>query len=293
MHRERDLPMTTCRNNAANASAAADTPAAVHAADTLNTAGDTPPEAVRLSAEGIYKSFDGTAVLENVSLQLRRQEIVCLLGVSGAGKTTLFNILSGLIKPDDGTVRLDGEDITGQAGQVSYMLQKDLLLPYYTVVDNVALPLLIRGVAKPEARRRASEQFSDFGLEGMQEKYPSQMSGGMRQRAALLRTYLFSDRVALLDEPFSALDTITKGEMHRWYLKVMEHIHLSTLFITHDIDEAILLSDRIYILASKPGRIAAEIPIQRERPRSSEFTLSEEFLQYKRQILEVMGLRRQ
>lgn len=248
-------------------------------------------KANRLEARGISKSFDGVPILQDVSIRLAEKEIVCLLGVSGAGKTTLFNILSGLMQPDCGQVFLDGQEITGQAGQVSYMLQKDLLLPYYTVVDNVALPLLIHGTPKEEARRLAGQHFADFGLAGMQEKYPSQMSGGMRQRAALLRTYLFSDRVALLDEPFSALDTITKGEMHRWYLDVMERIHLSTLFITHDIDEAILLSDRVYILSGKPGRIAAEIAIRRGRPRDQEFTLSEEFLQYKREILKAMGLR--
>ncbi len=294
--------MSTCQNNArdveclqpaVNDCNAANVPSAGTRTNPADALHQTRHRGVRLSAAGIYKSFGNTMVLENVSLQLHEREIVCLLGVSGAGKTTLFNILSGLMKPDDGAVLLDGEDITGQAGQISYMLQKDLLLPYYTVVDNVALPLLIRGVAKPTARKRASEQFAAFGLEGTQENYPRQLSGGMRQRAALLRTYLFSDRVALLDEPFSALDTITKGEMHRWYLNVMERIHLSTIFITHDIDEAILLSDRVYILASKPGRIAAEVSIDRVRPRSSEFLLSEEFLHYKRRILEAMGLREQ
>ena len=208
----------------------------------------------RLVASHISKSFDGVKILDDVSIELREREIVSLLGVSGGGKTTLFNVISGLMMPEDGQVFLDGEDVTGKAGQVSYMLQKDLLLPYYTVVDNVALPLLIRGVPKKKAREEAAKHFADFGLAGMEQKYPGQLSGGMRQRAALLRTYLFSDKVALLDEPFSALDTITKGEIHRWYLDVMERIHLSTLFITHDIDEEILLSDRVYILAGRPGK---------------------------------------
>lgn len=244
----------------------------------------------RLEVCHVTKSFEGTEVLKDVSLFLREREIVSLLGMSGGGKTTLFHVISGLMKPDGGQVFLDGCEVTGKAGQISYMLQKDLLLPYETVADNVALPLRVSGVRKKEARAQAIAHFAAFGLAGTENKYPSQLSGGMRQRAALLRTYLFSDRVALLDEPFSALDTITKGELHRWYLEVMEQIHLSTLFITHDIDEAILLSDRVYILAGRPGRIAAEIPILRKRPRNREFTLSEEFLEYKRQILKAMEL---
>ena len=180
---------------------------------------------------------------------------------------------------------LDGRDITGQPGNISYMLQKDLLLPYRTIEDNVALPLLIKGENKKAARQKAGELFQEFGLEGTQKKYPKQLSGGMRQRAALLRTYMFSKNVALLDEPFSALDTLTKSDMHRWYLDVMDKIHLSTLFITHDIDEAILLSDRIYLLTGRPGRITEEIVIREPKPRRKDFNLTEEFLEYKKDIL--------
>lgn len=238
-----------------------------------------------LQVNDISKSFDNEKIIENISLQLRQGEIVSLLGVSGGGKTTLFNIIAGLSQPDQGTVLLDGEDITGKPGNVSYMLQKDLLLPYYTVLDNVALPLLIRGRSKQEARAEAAGHFAQFGLEGTEEKYPSQLSGGMKQRAALLRTYLFSEKVALLDEPFSALDMMTKQTLHEWYLDVMEKIRLSTLFVTHDIDEAILLSDRIYLLTGKPGQITKEICVKEKRPRGKDFQLSEEFLEYKREII--------
>lgn len=244
----------------------------------------------KLTAEGITKSYDGVKILENVSLELRDQEIVSLLGVSGAGKTTLFNVISGLSQPDCGHVFLKGSEITGQAGHVSYMLQKDLLLPYRSVVDNVALPLLLHGVPKKEARQKAGALFADFGLEGTQKKWPAQLSGGMRQRAALLRTYLSSEGVALLDEPFSALDTITKDTMHTWYLNVMQKIELSTLFITHDIDEAILLSDRIYVLAGRPGHMIAELPVTEPRPRTRDFTLTETFLGYKRRIIELLKI---
>ena len=168
------------------------------------------------------------------------------------------------------------------------MLQKDMMLPYKTMEDNVALPLIIKGEKKKAAREKVGQHFAEFGLEGTQKKYPHQLSGGMRQRAALLRTYMFSKEVALLDEPFSALDTMTKSEMHKWYLEVMDKIKLSTLFITHDIDEAILLSDRIYLLTGNPGKITEEIVITEPRPRKQEFTLTEEFLKYKKKILSLL-----
>lgn len=243
----------------------------------------------KLKVLGVSKSFDGEAVIQDIHIRLQEWELVSLLGISGGGKTTLFNVIAGLSQPDEGRVLLDGRDITGRPGNVSYMLQKDLLLPYRTIVDNVALPLLVKGVGKREARERAAAQFAQFGLEGTEKKYPSQLSGGMRQRAALLRTYLFSADVALLDEPFSALDMLTKGAVHSWYLDVMERIRLSTLFITHDIDEAILLSDRIYLLTGRPGRITGELEITEPRPRRKDFNLTGGFLDYKREILRRLG----
>ena len=242
----------------------------------------------KLEVKHVSKRFDGRPVLDDISIELNRGELVCLLGVSGGGKTTLFNVISGLLRPDAGRVLLDGRDITGQPGSISYMLQKDLLLPYRTIEDNVALPLVLRGVKKQAAREQVSPMFRQFGLEGTQKKYPAQLSGGMRQRAALLRTYLFSQDVALLDEPFSALDTLTKSAIHRWFLGVMEQIRLSTLFITHDIDEAILLSDRIYLLSGSPGTITGEIVIREPKPRPAEFNLTPEFLSYKRKILSML-----
>ena len=242
-----------------------------------------------LEVKDVTFSYDGvTPVLKDVSLTLHDGELVSLLGVSGGGKTTLFNVIAGLNRPQQGQVLLNGEDITGKTGKVSYMLQKDMLLPYRTVEDNVTLPMLIKGMKKKEAREKAGAYFAQFGIDGTQKKYPAELSGGMRQRAALLRTYLFSADVALLDEPFSALDTITKSEMHRWYLDVMEKIKLSTLFITHDVDEAILLSDRIYLLGGKPGEIVSELVIDAPKPRRRRFTLTEEFLAYKRQIIKTI-----
>ena len=239
-----------------------------------------------LSVNNIYKSFGDKKVLNGVSIEVNDGEIVSLLGVSGGGKTTLFNVISGIYTPDSGTVLLDGEDVTSKPGKVSYMLQKDLLFEYKKVIDNVSLPLVLKGKSKKEARSEADKYFKTFGLDGTQNSYPSGLSGGMKQRAALLRTYLSSNGVALLDEPFSALDTITRSKMHEWYLGVMNDINLTTLFITHDIDEAILLSDRIYILSE--GEIIDEITVNAEKPRSNDFALSEEFLEYKRKIIQLL-----
>ncbi len=255
-----------------------------------------------LRAEHVTKKYDGRIIIEDISLHLDKGELVSLLGLSGSGKTTLFHVLSGLTVPEEGRVLFRGEDITGKPGKVSYMLQKDLLLEHKKVIDNAALPLVLSGMRKKEARERASVFFQEFGLEGTQMKYPSQLSGGMRQRAALLRTYLSSvtsgadiagstgsEGAALLDEPFSALDTITRGQIHTWYLEVMEKIQLSTLLITHDIDEAILLSDRVCILTGSPGVIKDEIRILPPRKERNNFGLTQEFLGYKKQILQILA----
>ena len=239
-----------------------------------------------LEVQNVTFSYDDeTPVIQNIDLTLRKGELVSLIGVSGCGKTTLFNVIAGINKPQQGKVLLNGRDVTGKTGNISYMLQKDMLLPFRTVVDNVALPLILKGIPKRRARETAGAYFAQFGIEGTQKQYPAQLSGGMRQRAALLRTYLFSSEVALLDEPFSALDTLTKLDMHRWYLKVMDEIKLSTIFITHDIDEAVMLSDRVYLLGGKPGTITKEIVICEPKPRREDFILTEAFLDYKRQII--------
>ncbi len=241
-----------------------------------------------LTVSDVSKTFDNKEILKNISIELHKGELVSLLGISGGGKTTLFNIIAGLTMPDNGNISLNNTDITGVPGNVSYMLQKDLLLPYKTIIDNIALPLILKGYTKKDAYRKVSEYLEQFGLTETEHLYPSQLSGGMRQRAALLRTYLFSEQVALLDEPFSALDMLTKQEIHQWYLNVMEKIHLSTIFITHDIEEAILLSDRIYILTGQPGQITAEIKINQPKPRNLEFQLSDEFREYKKDILKCL-----
>ncbi len=244
---------------------------------------------MKLKATNITKSYNNCNVIQNVNINLDEGEIVSLLGISGVGKTTVFNILSGLVKPDVGKVFLKDKDITGIPGNVSYMLQKDQLFEFKTIIDNISLPLIIKGIKKEEARSIARSYLDKFGLENCEKSYPKQLSGGMRQRAAFLRTYLFSSEVALLDEPFSALDPFTKYNMYRWYLDIIKDIRLSTMFISHDIDEAILLSNRIYIMAGNPGEIVAEIKIINKPDDIIKFTLEEEFIKYKKQIIEAMN----
>lgn len=241
-----------------------------------------------LKAENITKVYDNAKVIDDISIELNKGEIVSLLGVSGVGKTTLFNILSGLLAPDSGEVWLGDEEITGKPGKISYMLQKDLLLPHKKIIDNISLPCVIQGMKKKEARERVMPLFAQFGLEGYEYKYPCQLSGGMRQRAAFFRTYMSSNGVALLDEPFSALDTLTKSAMHKWYLDVMKRIDMSTIFITHDIDEALMLSDRIYVLSGKPGIIKDEICIDQAKPRDEEFQFTENYITYKKRIMQAL-----
>ena len=241
-----------------------------------------------LRAEHITKQYGDKTIIRDISAHLDSGELVSLLGLSGAGKTTLFHVLSGLVTPEEGRVFLEEEDISGKPGRISYMLQKDLLLPHKKIIDNVSLPMLLKGTPKNEAREKADPLFREFGLEGTQYLYPSQLSGGMRQRAALLRTYLTGNRAALLDEPFSALDTITKSQIHEWYLDVIGKIGLSVFFITHDIDEAILLSDRIYIMTGRPGEIHSQIKIETARENRKDFTLTDEFLTYKRRIIKTL-----
>ena len=277
------------------------------------------------SCENITKNYNDEPVVQNISLELHEGAFISLLGPSGVGKTTLFNILSGVDKPDVGRVIFNGEDITGKSGKVSYMLQKDLLLEYRTVLDNVILPLLIRGEKKNAAREFAAGFFSMFGLDGYEKKYPRELSGGMRQRAALLRTCLSAGKaddldfmthnqdalrnsnllrnsdlprspvlphkpVILLDEPFSALDAITRRRMQMWYAGIAERMKVSTLFITHDVEEALLLSDTIYILNEKPGIITHKIDVKPHRPRNDEFAVTTEFAEQKRFILTAIGV---
>lgn len=243
---------------------------------------------VILAVKNIIKAYEDTEVLENISLELHENEFVSLIGLSGSGKSTIFNIISGLVMPDEGEVFIEGQNYTGKTGRVSYMYQKDLLMPWRTIIDNVALPFLLKGESKKQARAAVASYFKVFGLEGFEYKYPFQLSGGMRQRAALMRTYMFSRGIMLLDEPFGGLDAITRSRMHIWLLEVLDNLKTSILFITHDIEEAIFLSDRIYILSGRPAKIKEVVKIDLPKPRNRKIVTAENFNHIKRYILSVL-----
>lgn len=242
----------------------------------------------KLYVNNLYKSFDDILVVDNVSLELGEKEFVSLLGPSGSGKSTIFNIIAGLISPDNGKIFIEDKNFTGKTGRVSYMYQKDLLLPWKRIIDNASLPLVIKGMGRKKAREMVQGYFKIFGLEGFEYKYPFQLSGGMRQRAALMRTYMFSEDIILLDEPFGGLDAITKRKMQDWLLEVFDNLEASILFITHDIDEALLLSDRIYILSDRPAKVKAEIEVDLPKPRGNEIVTTSRFNELKKNIMNML-----
>ncbi len=216
---------------------------------------------MELEIQDISKSLDRIYTLDKVSIQVKDQEFVAVLGPSGCGKSTLLNIVSGLIPPDQGRILIGGEDWTGRTGRVSYMQQNDLLLPSRNILDNVIVPLLLKGIKKNRARDVAHSFFADFGLEGFEGYYPDQLSGGMRQRAALLRTYLFASDILLLDEPFVSLDAITRRKMQFWLRDIRINYPSSVLFVTHDIDEALILADRVYVFSARPARVIYQLDV--------------------------------
>lgn len=240
---------------------------------------------IKLALHEICHSFatahGNQPLFERLTLGVHAGQVVSIVGASGVGKTTLFNIAAGLIHPDGGQVLIDGKEVTGEAGHVGYMLQKDLLLPFKTVYQNIALPLTLRGLDKTAIEQILLPQLSPFGLDGLADKYPDQISGGQRQRAALLRTYLSNDTLMLLDEPFSALDFMTKSEMYEWFLRFAQQHQLTCLIITHDIDEAIYLSDEIYVLKGFPACLSHRFTV----PDDDGFYQSAAYLELRQQIL--------
>ena len=241
----------------------------------------TPAPGAALEVRGLSKSFPtrgGTVVaLAEIDMVVAPGEFVTIIGPSGCGKSTLFNIIAGLDQPDSGEIYLHGSASSRRIGEIAYMFQKDLLFPWRTVVQNTTIGLEMEGISKKDARDKVAPLLERFGLAGFADAYPSQLSGGMRQRAAFLRTMVQDRTAMLLDEPFGALDSFTRTEMQQWLLSVWEEFRTTILFITHDVAEAVFLSDRVYVMSRRPGRIATTLDIGLPRPRTLEVEVTDEF----------------
>ncbi len=246
----------------------------------------------KLRVEQVAVSFATRAgafqALAPVDLTIRAGSFTTLIGPSGCGKSTLFNVIAGLLPPSEGRVFIDGQDVSGLIGRVGYMLQKDLLLPWRTLVDNVALGMEIQGTRLKDARARALPYLRRYGLGGFETQYPAALSGGMRQRAALLRTLLTDTDVILLDEPFGALDAQTKHQMQEWLLQLWADFGKTVIFITHDVEEAIYLSDEVHVMASRPGRIIDSLDIALPRPRPRDIVTDPAFVVIKQYCLSLL-----
>lgn len=240
----------------------------------------------KIRLENIRKSFKETGlVLDNLSLYVEEGEFVSIIGPSGSGKSTIFQCIGGLLQPEEGELFLDQRKINGETGNIAYMPQQNSLLPWRTVIDNVLLGQEL--FIKPD-RQEAQEWLRKINLSDYQEAFPHQLSGGMKQRVAFLRALLSPQSVLLLDEPFSALDEFTRFEMQKWLLSIWEEKQKSVLFITHNIEEAIFLSDRIYLISSRPAKIIREIKVPFKRPRTERLISESEFLNLKMDIYSVL-----
>ena len=243
---------------------------------------------IKLEVRDVVQRFDTTVALAKTSLSVRDGEFVSIVGPSGCGKSTLFNIVSGILQPTEGQILLDGREVTGQPGHVGYMLQKDLLLPWKTSLQNITLGASLTRRVTAEDRARAAALATKYGLGEFLNHYPHAMSGGMRQRVALMRTLTFARDVMLLDEPFGALDSQTRMHMQHWLLTVWAEQKSTILFVTHDVDEAIFLADRVVVMSPQPGRIRQIFDVRLPRPRSLDMLTYPEFIELKRATLELI-----
>lgn len=220
-----------------------------------------------LEVRGVSKTYGGrrpVEALQDISLRLEAGSFVSIVGPSGCGKSTLFNLIAGIEQPSSGDISVSGlQGADDRRRQAGYMFQKDLLFPWRTVLENAALGLEVSGVSREEARSRARELLPRFGLEGFESHRPSELSGGMRQRVALLRTLLLKRPLLLLDEPFAALDALTRRELQAWLLDTWRLGSEAAVLVTHDVREAVLLSERVYVMSPRPGRIVTEVPVER------------------------------
>ena len=248
-------------------------------------------DALAIELREVAKSFGRVAALAGVGLSVARHSRVGIVGPSGGGKTTILKIVAGLLEPDTGLVRVgDATSAPQRLARCALMPQRDLLLPWRTALDNACLALENRGVSRAAARGRARPLFERFGLAAFEETRPAQLSGGMRQRVAFLRTLMAEKDVLLLDEPFGALDSITRSQMQEWLACALEEVPRTVLLVTHDVDEALLLCQRVVVLSQRPGRVVAVLDADHRGDRSRrEIVTSPEFVTLKEQALEALG----
>ncbi|WP_201715364.1 ABC transporter ATP-binding protein [Rossellomorea arthrocnemi] len=239
-----------------------------------------------LSIQNMSKSFDGELILDDLTIQVKEGEFVSILGPSGSGKSTLFHVIGGLFTPDSGDIQLDGQSINGRRGSISYMPQSPSLFPWRTVIENVMLGQELHGKRDKD---RAMNMIERAGLKGYEDAYPEDLSGGMKQRVAFIRALVSPQSFLCLDEPFSALDEFTRLDMQKWLLSIWEEDLSSVLFVTHNIDEALFLSDRIIVLSTRPARVQKEFNVPFPRPRDKEILLTGEFLKWKTDIFEELS----
>lgn len=245
-----------------------------------------------LALQGIGKSFtqgkQSLHVLQDISLHVEQGEFVSIIGPSGSGKSTLLQMIGGVVLPDQGQVLLDGQNITGRKGLSGYMPQQPALMPWRTIEDNVILAREVAGLPRKESLELARQWLDKVGLGGFASSYPHTLSGGMQQRVAFLRALLGPRDLLCLDEPFSALDAFTRSEMQSWLLNIWEENRRSVIFVTHHIEEALLLSDRIYVLSRRPATVLHNIVVPFPRPRREEITDDPQFIALRRQLMNAM-----
>ena len=241
-----------------------------------------------LEISGVAKSFADTVVLAPTDLRIDEGSFVSIVGPSGCGKSTMFNIIAGLLAPDAGAVTLEGRDIVGATGHVGYMLQKDLLVPWRSVEDNITMAARLTRRVTEADRSEARQIARRYGLGEFLDHYPKALSGGMRQRVAFMRTLVTHQKLLLLDEPFGALDAQTRLDMQRWLLDVWRESGRTVLFITHDVDESIFLSDRILVMSPRPGRVVADLANTLARPRDLDVLTDPQFVALKSEIMHLL-----
>ncbi|UBF29450.1 ABC transporter ATP-binding protein [Kovacikia minuta CCNUW1] len=256
----------------------------------LNESDEPSLSAAKLKVQNVFKHYPvqgrKLVVLEDINLQIHPREFVCLVGASGCGKSTLLNIIAGLVSPSTGEVWVDGQSVTGRPGSDRGMVfQGYTLYPWLTVAQNVAFGLQLRKIPKAEQKERVHYFLNVVKLSQFADAYPKQLSGGMKQRVAIARALANEPAVLLMDEPFGALDAQTKEQMQQFLLELWEQTHVTILMITHDVEEAIYLSQRVYVMSSRPGQIHSEISIRLPKHRELEIKLSPEFVEIKRQVI--------